>query len=194
MKEGKLMKQINTKDYAESFGKIVAKCLQEGKYVGDWIWGNPAGQSGSLPTYEVHLGEDKIWCTSITWASASAGVENRKGVMATYPSNTNKTLGQVIEITIPYEFKRIYNTRAYTENNSYEIRSYGKYTVGRSGIKKQDFFDYIRGVDPTLIFIDEESKEYIKVFEYEETKSTSEFITQLIKYFKLVDTFKRTYR
>lgn len=70
MKEGKLMKQINIKDCAESFGKIVAKCLQEGKYVGDWIWGNPAGQSGSLPTYEVHLGEDKIWCTSITWASA----------------------------------------------------------------------------------------------------------------------------
>jgi hypothetical protein len=60
------------------------------------------------------------------------------------PNEKSASLGQFVNLTIPFEFKRNYNTRAYKIGNSIEIRNYGKFTIGRRGLKKKDFFDYAR--------------------------------------------------
>lgn len=189
-----MMIQINTKEFSELFSRKLEELLQKAEYVGEYSWGNPSGLSGKLPTYSIKIKDEEIWCAPITWLNAGNLVENRKGLIVTDATRKQKSLGQVIEITIPYEFKRIYNTRAYVEGVHYEVRSYGKFTVGRKGLKKQDFFNYVREYDNMLICLDEENKEYIKIFEYDKELSYKEFVSQLYNYFKLIDTFKRNFR
>lgn len=53
------MYQINTKEFADEFCEMVNKIFAEYKYIGDWNWGDPAGQKEGLPTYEII--SKKIW-------------------------------------------------------------------------------------------------------------------------------------
>lgn len=95
---------------------------------------------------------------------------------------------------LQYEFKRTFNTRAYTDGNKVEIRDYGKVTVGRAGIKKTDFFNYMQEKHPELVFIDEENKMYLKVYEYNGILLKEDFAAYTVKFTKLMDEFKKQYR
>lgn len=188
------MKQINTKEFANSFAAMIEELMHKFKYVGEWNWGDPAGQIDDLPTYEITAKEGTIWCTIIEWGNATTLEPNRKGIVATFPVRSKQSLGHIMATNIPYEFKRTYTTRAYSDGDRVEIRNYGKVTVGRAGIKKLDFFNYMSIHHPELVFIDEENQKYIKAFEYERKLSKDEFASQSAKLTLLMDEFKKQYR
>lgn len=172
---------------------MIEEQFEKCKYVGDWAWGNPAGLSEAIPTYEVNSKYGIVWCAKISWTD-SFGNENRKGILVTLPSKKNQSLGQIVEVTIPYEFSRVFNTRAFCDNVKTEIRNNGKFTVGRAGLKKQDFFDYVAEVDPSRLLIDEEGKNYLTVFDYKSKMSSESFSDQIVTFTLLVDNFKKRYR
>ncbi|MCB2341112.1 hypothetical protein [Clostridium estertheticum] len=190
------MNEINSKYYSEKIYRIFEQLLNEFELIGKRIWGNPGGQSVDRDTFEVKNDLGTLWCSTIKWVRSGTSEINRKGIVATFPVKTNsETLGQIVEITIPFEFKRIFNNRAYGDEEFIEIRNYGKFTVGRSGIKKKDFFDFITLKDRNLINIDEENKEYITVFEIENGSMTKEeFSNSLVKFTCLIKEFKDGYR
>lgn len=187
------MNQTNTFEFAEEFSEMIEKLLENCKCVGDWAWGNPAGQTGELPTYEIISKYGTIWCAMITWCN-NHGNENRKGIITTFPVSKTQTLGQIVEVTIPYEFSRLYNTRAFSDKNKIEIRNYGKFTVGRAGLKKSAFFEYVSRTVPQLMMLDEEDKQYINVFEYEDKMSFEMFADQIVKFTMLINEYKKQYR
>lgn len=190
-----LMKEINTKEYAYAFCNMLESIMKQFKNIGEWTWGNPAGQSGKLQTYELVADTDKkTWCTIIEYVNARTGEPNRKGILATFPCNSHQSLGGIMNTMIPYEFNRRCNTRAYYEKNNYEIRNYGKVTVGRSGIKRPEFFDYMNRHHPELVFLDEEDKPYIKVYEYSNELTKEEFARQTYNVTELLTEFKEKYR
>lgn len=57
----------------------------------------------------------------------------------TYVVAKYKSLGKIAVVLIPYEFSRRFNCRTYKADNTIEVRSYGKYTIGRKSLKKDDF-------------------------------------------------------
>ena len=62
------MNEINTKDYAIQFCNMLNELMKKYEYVGDWNWGDPAGQTEPLPTYEVKTEEgEKVWCAIVQW-------------------------------------------------------------------------------------------------------------------------------
>lgn len=190
------MNEINIRYYSEKIFRIFEQSLNEFQLIGKRIWGNPGGNSEKRDTFEVENELGTLWCSTIEWVRAGTSEINRKGIIATLPVKTNsETLGQIVEVTIPFEFKRIFNSRAYGDKKLIEIRNYGKFTVGRSGIKKKDFFDFMTRKDKNLINIDEENKEYITVFTIEnESMTKEEFASSLIKFTYLVKEFKEEYR
>jgi hypothetical protein len=187
------MNETNTFEFAEAFNGMIEKLLIKCKCIGNRTWGNPAGQTGELPTYEIISKYGTVWCATIAWCDVH-GNENRKGIIATFPVKTKQTLGQIAEVIIPYEFSRRNNTRAFYEISKIEIRCYGKFTVGRAGLKKVDFFNYLNKINPQLIMLDEEGKQYINIFEYEDNMSFNMFADQIVKFIVLVDGFKKQYR
>ena len=137
------MVENNNKDYAMQFVNNIENILQKAKYIGKWNWGNPAGQGNGLDTYElVNKSGMKVWCTIIEYLNAGTGEPNRCGVLATYPVDKKQSLGSILSVTIPYEFSKRFNSRAYSDGSCYELRNYGKITVGRTGIKRDNFFNY----------------------------------------------------
>lgn len=185
------MQQINTEEFATEFYNMIDNILIHNfKKVGDWQWGDPAGLSDEVPVYEINSKYGTVWCSTIIWTDPY-GYENRKGVLATFPVTKKPSLGQIVNIVIPYVFKRIYNTRAFYEKNDYEIRNYGKFTIGRASLKKETFFNYIAEVNHELIMIDEEGKKYINIFKYEDSLTPDLFAEQIVKFTLLIDRFKK---
>jgi hypothetical protein len=145
-------------------------------------------------TYEVTSSYGTVWCTLVKWYNAAGTEINRSGIITTMPSDRKKSLGQITETTVPYYFSRSFNTRAFKDGNQIEIRNYGKFTVGRAGIKKSDFFNYVNSIDSNLICVDEEDKNHIIVFDISNDMSRYEFADQIVKFTLLIRNFKEQYR
>lgn len=186
------MKQINNEYYAKKIFEIFEGLLNQFKVINNKKWSNPAGQTDEMEIFEIKNSEGTIWCSLIEWANAGTLETNRVGLIATSPlENKTSSLGHIVEVTIPFEFNRRFNTRAYEENGLIEIRNYGKFTVGRKGIKKKEFFDFLRKKNKDLINIDEENKEYITVFSIKDGQlSKEDFANSLIKFTYLIKEFK----
>ena len=189
------MIENNNKEYAEQFVKNIETILSDAKYLGKWKWGDPAGQSEGIDTYEVESNNGiKVWCSIIEYVNAGTGIPNRCGILATYPVKSKQSLGSILAATIPYEFSKRFNTRAYCDGENYEIRNYGKITVGRAGIKKEDFFEFFEEKYPNKVFMDEESAKYIKIYEYKAELSLEQFANQTCEAVVLLEEFKKKYR
>lgn len=190
------MKEINTESSAVIFCDMIASLMEKGRYVGDWSWGDPAGQVEGLPTYELESkAGNKFWCTIVEYCNAGTCIQNRRGILATFPVDKPQSLGSVMATMIPYEFSRRFNTRAYCdEQNNYEIRNYGKVTVGRSAIKREYFFEYMKMNSPEKVLLDEEGKEYIVVYTYCRQLNFDQFCEQTYDITKLLSDFKKLYR
>lgn len=187
------MRECNTFEFSEAFYNMVEGILQRSKFVGAKNWGNPMGQSAGLDTFEIAADGTKMWCAMIEWASGTSGIINRQGFLGTYPTNSH-SLGQLVQVTIPFEFSKRFNTRAYHDGDEVEIRNYGKLTVGRSGLKKKDFFDYVFAVDPDYPQEDENKEMYIPIFKYTKELTAEQFAKQLFRFAKLLDSYKKKYR
>lgn len=186
------MKQINNEYYSKKIFKIFDDLLNQFNLIDIKEWGNPAGTTEELDIYEIKNNEGTVWASLIEWGNARTLETNRLGLVATTPSKNNlSSLGHIVEVTIPFEFNRRFNTRAYEEDGIIEIRNYGRFTVGRKGIKKKDFFDFVREKNKDLINIDEEDKEYITVFSIkDENLSKEDFANSLIRFTYLIKEFK----
>jgi len=82
----------------------------------------------------------------------------------------------------------------FKDSNHIEIRNYGKFTVGRAGLKKKDFFDYVNRIDPCMVHVDEEEKNYVIVFDIYKDLTKDEFAEQIVRFTLLVNDFKQQYR
>ncbi len=189
------MKDINTREYAVAFCEHVDQLMKQFECVGNWKWGDPAGQSDGIPTYEIVTKDGKkVWCAIIEYSNSGTGEPNRRGILATFPVDKKKTLGSVMATMIPYEDTEKFNTRAYYAGDYYEIRNYGRVTVGREPIKRDDFFEYMNTKYPDLVFFDEKNKRYIKCYEYKKEMTKEAFAKQTYELTRLLAEFKGMYR
>lgn len=188
------MDEINTKKFADEFCDMIQSLMMQFECVGNWKWGNPAGLTEYLPTYELITNSGcKVWCSIIEYVNAGTGAPNRKGILATFPVNKQQSLGSIMSTMIPYEFSRAFNTRAYANNSKIEIRNYGKVTVGRAGIKKENFFEYMEELHQS-VFLDEENRKYIIAYQYKDSMKKYDFAEQTYRLTKLLYDFKQQYR
>lgn len=190
------MYKVDSKERTREIFSILETGLASFKKIGKRKWGNPSGVQQALDVYEIMHGEDIIWVSTIEWCNASSGEINRCGIISTLPDNSNNTLGQILEVNMPYYFSKSFNTRVYEGKNSIEIRNYGKFTIGRRGLKRQYFFDYLRnnGEDKEIC-IDEDGKEYICIIKIEDDNIESQYIGQrLTKWTIVLKKFKDYYR
>lgn len=188
------MKQSNTKEFAVEFCDMLKRLMEKYKYVGDWGWGAPGGQD-VLPVYEIKTKDGNIiWCSLVEYCNSRTGEPNRRGILAGFPAEKKQSLGSVMATMIPYSFSRTMNTRAYVDDNSVEIRDYGKHTVGRAGIRKEDFFNYMEKNYPDKVLLDEEDKKYVNVYRYDEVLTAEEFASQTYEMTMMLADFKRQYR
>ena len=180
---------------AKKLYKLFGDKLKEFKFLGQRTWGDPAGII-SIDTYEINHSGRSLYCAQVEWPHFRTLEPNRCGILVSLPNNkANESLGQITDIVIPYEFSRRFNCRAYEGNGLIEIRSYGKYTVGRSSLKKEDFFDYIRKTNLTPLCIDEEGKQYVRIIQIDNYSMTKEEFTKAIFDFAfLIKGFKDIYR
>ena len=187
------MRAIDSKDKTIAVFKVLETALNSFVPLGKRKWGNPSGYQHESEIYKVVNAGKSIWAATVEWQAADSGAINRYGLLSTLPSNsTNDTLGQVLEINLPFNFSKAFNTRLYEDGNSIEIRNYGKFTIGRRGLKRTDFFDYLRenGFNDG-IKLDEDGQEYICFFKIESMKMENQYfaerlveLTYLLKDFK----------
>lgn len=192
------MNKIDDREKIRTLFELLENTIKEKfKYVGKRKWGNPSGNQQELDVYEIEDGVNKIWLSTTEWCNASSGEINRCGIITTLPDyNRRNTLGQIFEMNMPYHFSKLFNTRVYEEGNEVEIRNYGKFTIGRRGLKKQYFFDYLRenGFEDEIKY-DEEGKEYISVIKIKDNNIDSQYLKyRLIKWTNLLKEFKDYYR
>lgn len=186
------MIQINTKAFADEFCSMLEALLKQFDYVGEKRWGDPSGVNGLLETYEITANHGKAWCALDEYGYA--GEVNRKGIVIDFASENKSFANPVATVFIPYDFSKRFYTRAYNQDNYYEIRNYGRFTVGRKPLKQKDFFDYVQKNYPELVFHDEENKLYIKAYHYRESMDKETFAEQTFSFLKLISDFKKQYR
>ena len=178
----------------EIFEYIKEKLNEDSKYMGYKVWGNPADNENNK-TFEVQVDKDILWISYTTWGSASTMQENRKVILISYPTE-KISIGQVLEVAFPYEYSKRFNSMLYENENIIEVRNYGKFTIGRRGLKREVFFNYLRdeGLESEIL-LDEYGKEYINVLIIEKEDLKSEYIKkQLIKWTNIVNRFKNIQR
>jgi hypothetical protein len=192
----KNMKRIDNKASAIKISNVLKSKIAEFNLVGERIWGNPQGVTEPIKTYELKNEHGAVWCCPIDWYEHNSTVNNRSGILVSLPvKSPSETIGQVVEIVIPYSYKKIFNTRSYIEDDKIELRNYGKFTIGRAGLKRSAFFDYIAKNVPHEIEIDEENEKYIKILElYNYDIDSKSFLDRVIEYAYLIKNFKEDYK
>lgn len=191
------MYKLDDSDKARKLISILGTVIDKFEYVGKRKWGNPSGDQQELDVYEITNGVDKVWLSTVEWCNASTGEINRCGIITTVPDyNLKNTLGQIFEMNIPFYFSKSFNTRVYEEGNTVEVRNYGKFTIGRRGLKREYFFNYLRenGFENEIEY-DEDGKEYISVIKFENGNIDTQHLNErLIKCTNLLKEFKDYYR
>jgi len=186
------MNECNNITVAKKIYKLFGDKLNEFKYVGLRTWGDPAGVICS-DTYEIKYNNCPLYCTQVEWGPSEP---NRCGITVSLPNdNPNESLGEITNIIIPYEYSRRFNCRAYKDNDLIELRSYGKYTIGRRSLKKDCFFDYVRKTNFTQFYIDEEGKRYVRIMCIKNYSiSKEEFAKDIFNFAFLIKEYKDIYR
>jgi len=190
------MYKVDSEEKTREIFNVLETCLEGFNSIGIRKWGNPSGSQQGLDVYEIEHKDNTIWVSTVEWVNASTGEVNRCGIITTLPEYSNNTLGPILEVNMPYYFSKSFNTRVYGDNNIFEIRNYGKFTIGRRGLKRKYFFDYLRehGYDDE-IFIDEEGKEYICIIKFQDNSINSDYFGErLIKWTMILKEFKDYYR
>jgi len=184
------MIEFNNKAFADEFCSIVEKF----DYIGEKIWGDASGQCFPVATYEITIKCEKIWCAVAEFCHTGTGEVNRNAIMIDFASENRNSASPIATVVFPYKFSRRFASRVYRQNNYYEIRSYGKFTVGRGSRKMSEFFDYMQKKYPELIFHDEKNKPYIKIYHYHEIMDKETFKEQTFSFLNLISDFKKNYR
>lgn len=184
-------KEINNKEFSYEFCNKAESIMSLFKYLGMRKWGDGGGYTMELPTYELATDSgEKVWCATVEFVNYNTGVPNRRGIIATFPISQNQTLGQTMATVIPYEYSRRFNTLAFCCGDHYEIRNYGKITVGRAGVSREDFFNYLKELYPGIACEDDDGQKYFKVYEFDGELTKSQFAKQTYDATKLLSELK----
>lgn len=186
------MEPINNKNEVTNIFNIFNSKIEEFACVGCKKWGDPAA-SDKYKTYEIKYNDKKVLLASTEWANSRSLQSNRYAILATIPSSQNNNLGQVFNIVFPFTFSKKFSTRLYKDSNLIEIRNYGKFTIGRRGLKIKEFFNYLRthNLDDEIL-LDENNKEYICMFKIKNMEiDTDYFIKRFVTMTYIVDDYKK---
>jgi|GEM_PF-1486119 len=191
------MNKVDSEKRIKEIFNVLENGIANFKKVGKRRWGNPSGTQEELNTYEIKQKEDSILVATTEWANASTGEINRSAILTTvFPEKNYNSLGQTLEINLPYYFSKRFNTRVYEDESLIEIRHYGNFTIGRKGLKKIYFFEYLRenGYD-NEICIDEEGEEYVCIIRLNGNSIEPDYLGErLIKWTKIIKEYKDYYR
>lgn len=178
----------------EIFEDVQEKLKEDSEFIGYKVWGNPTG-SDNNKTYKLEIDNEVLWICYVSWSSSSGLGTNRKVILTSYPIE-KPSIGQVLEVAFPYEFSRKFNTRLYENENIIEVRNYGRFTIGRRGLKREVFFNYLRqeGLEDEIL-IDADGKEYINIFRIQKDDLHCNYIKkQLVKWTNIINKFKTDQR
>ena len=175
---------------------MLEKLMQSFKYIGDRIWSDSSGgASEGIPVYEIQTKDgNKLWCSIIEYGNSNTGEPNRRGILTTFPVDKKQSLGSIMAAVMPYTYNRSVNTRAFTDGDAVEIRDYGKHTVGRAGIKREKFFNYMEQNYPGKVLLDEEDKKYVNVYQFKGTLTAEKFAEQTYEMTSILNDYKQQYR
>lgn len=137
------MNKVDSEKYTKEISEILERKLERCKRIGIKKWSDQGGYQHEEKVYELINNQGIIWASTTEWGNASTLEANRRGIITTFPKNSDP-LGQIFEMTLPYYFSNRFSTRVYEHSDTIEIRNYGRFTIGRRGLKKQMFFDYLR--------------------------------------------------
>lgn len=178
----------------EIFEDVQQKLNEDTEFIGYKEWGNPASHDNNK-TYKIEIDNEVLWICYVAWSSSSVVGTNRKVILTSYPI-PNSSIGQVLEVAFPYEFSRRFNTRLYENEQIIEVRNYGKFTIGRKGLKREVFFNYLRqeGLENEIL-LDDDGKEYINIFRIEKDNIQGNYLKkQLVKWTNIINKFKTAQR
>lgn len=162
------MFKVDDKSKTKMIISELEKAIENFAYIGEYQWGDPAGTTEEIKVYEISDGDHKVWLSTIEWCDATTYEANRGGILATIPDEKKmSSLGQTFSTTMPYYFSKRFYTRVFEDDDMFEIRNYGKFTIGRVGLKMKYFFDYLKenGYEDEVKY-DEEGKEYIVILKF----------------------------
>lgn len=189
------LKAVDSKVRAiEIFEEVQEKLKEDSEFIGYKVWGNPASHDNNK-TYKIEVDNEVLWICYVAWSSSSGLGTNRKVILTSYPIQ-NSSVGQVLEVAFPYEFSRRFNTRLYENEQIIEVRNYGRFTIGRKGLKREVFFNYLRqeGLENEIL-LDADGKEYINIFRIQKDNLHGNYIKkQLVKWTNIINKFKTAQR
>lgn len=188
------MKVIDNKRKTHQVFKIIERELKKHTCLGKMEWWNPGGNE-YLQTYSIINNEKEVWVATVIWCHSKTNKKNRYTLLSTFPTKGLK-VGQILEISLPFYYSKVFITRLYEENNCVEIRNYGRFTVGHRGLKKVFFFDYLKdhGLS-SEIKVDEEGEKYICIFSITNMSIDPQlFDKRIIELTHLIKGFKDKYR
>ena len=166
------------------------------KYIGKKKWGNPSGDIKLLDVFEIEEQGKKLWVSGIEWLNNGTQEIKSLGILCIPPVTSTGTLGQVLEINLSLHSSNCFNTRMFEEKGLIEIRNYGKFTIGRKSLKREDFFNYLinHGYAQEIIK-DEKGNKFISALRIEQNNINKDYIAeQLVKIAYMVKEFKDYFR
>ncbi len=180
--KGEVMKAIGDSEVTKRVYDAIMNVVKMFASKGQKYWGNPSGDIQLLDVYELDYDGKDIWVSGSAWVAADGLDEvNRLGIITTPPKNDNSTstLGQVLEVNLPFYYSKRFNTRLYRDDEIIEIRNYGKFTVGRKGLKREMVFDFLssKGYDDEIL-IDEAGLSYISILKFDDKTLTKDYVAE----------------
>lgn len=191
------MYKVDDEEETKKIFDILKKSLISFNNIGERSWGDPSGCTQELNVYEIKSKSNIVWSSVITWPNANTGEDDRSGIITTLPDyNENHTLGQTFSMCVPYYFSKRFNTRMYEDKTFIEVRNYGRFTIGRKGLKMQYFFDYLRNNKyDNEICTDEERKQYVCILKFKKYNIDPKYLSErLIKWTVIIKKYKDYYK
>lgn len=136
----------------------VQSVVEQGTYVGRIKWANSKEE---LDTYELTDGKDKIWCSFLDFYKSGESYPVKKAV---YIAESNKTGEDILELDLPYNFSTRYNGLVFENDDTIEIRMYGKFKIKKRNYKAEIFMNFLKDNGySNEVRTDENNKEYVRI-------------------------------
>ena len=183
-------RKVDNKNRVIEIFNIIENEIKKGEYIGIRTWGDPAG-SYNDDTYALSNGEESIFVNLGEFYCAGSSYINRKVIGVCSPRKDGQSLDTQLAVVLPYEYSKRFNTRIYENDINIQIRNYGRFTVGRKGLARKVFFDYLRNNGYSdEINLDEEGKEFISILDVNKNLDYETIVNSLIKWKNIIEKFK----
>lgn len=137
----------------------VQSVVEQGKYVGKVRWSNLKEE---IETYELTDGQNnKIWCSFLDVYRSGGSNPVKKAV---YIAEASKPDGDILELDLPYNISTRYNGLVFENDDTIEIRMYGKFKIKKRNYKAEIFMNFLKDNGySNEVRTDENNKEYVRL-------------------------------